>query len=438
MTWVPAPQRRILLESAAFIYAFGNTKSRSLWTGTSGEDYRALLLGFGDVRNVLATAAACASTGFDLCDVSPLNIARGLLLLHLASTIDPGSPDDLEFFWGISYCLRLSPAHAAWLAAAVRALLAAPGGPAAQAGDAATARVLESVLRGWVEGGSARGVGEVEAERRRLLRARLSTRMGGQRVGSDEQMRQVYQQQAVAALHRLLPWPRPGASNVMPEVHPNAGIASAPASPCALTAACLAELAAMLRGWQACRATRSIAVRFWCCDALALCTRLAAPEGGGVAGAAAAAAAGGPLGASVESTAAGSKEVKAPTAFDAIDTSNLPDHLGLLNVLALAGPLLRRAAHARLWTTHMLWSSGGGGALHEYLKLALGADPCMLPSLLGLRLVSDPTFGLDLPSPIMTRYGLTDMQDVLEWAPSPLTPTAPLTLTEGDGIAAAL
>lgn len=52
-----------------------------------------LLLGFGDVRNVLATAASCATQGasatkrlsFTLCDISLLNVARGMLLLHLVS-----------------------------------------------------------------------------------------------------------------------------------------------------------------------------------------------------------------------------------------------------------------------------------------------------------------------------------------------------------------
>lgn len=50
-----------------------------------------LLLGFGDVRNVLATAAECAAQrssqcrelAFDLCDNGLANVARGTLLLRL-------------------------------------------------------------------------------------------------------------------------------------------------------------------------------------------------------------------------------------------------------------------------------------------------------------------------------------------------------------------
>lgn len=51
---------------------------------------QALLLGFGDPRHVLATGAACAlrappprRLSFDLCDIGPLNVARGVLLMHL-------------------------------------------------------------------------------------------------------------------------------------------------------------------------------------------------------------------------------------------------------------------------------------------------------------------------------------------------------------------
>lgn len=45
----------------------------------------------------------------------------------------------------------------------------------------------------------------------------------------------------------------------------------------------------------------------------------------------------------------------------------------------------------------MLWM-GGSRTLHEYVQLACGADPQMLPTLLGLRLMNDPQvwFGLDM------------------------------------------
>ena len=44
----------------------------------------------------------------------------------------------------------------------------------------------------------------------------------------------------------------------------------------------------------------------------------------------------------------------------------------------------------RLFTGHMVRSSGGGGPLSDYVRLACGADPRLFPTLLGLRLVTDP------------------------------------------------
>lgn len=100
----------------------------------------------------------------------------------------------------------------------------------------------------------------------------------------------------------------------------HAGLAAA-SGPRALTRACLAELATTLRGWQACRAACTVQARFWCCDALALCARLAVP--------------------------AGEEAAPEEARFDAIDASNLPDQVGTLSLLAVAAPLLRLTPHAR-------------------------------------------------------------------------------------------
>jgi hypothetical protein len=121
----------------------------------------------------------------------------------------------------------------------------------------------------------------------------------------------------------------------------HSGLATA-RGPRALTAACLSELATLLRGWQACRTARTVQARLWCCDALALCARWA-----------------GEAGEAPSSVGGDAAKTAEPRRFDAIDTSNLADHLGTLNVLALAAPLLRPAAHAR-WVR---WGSGCGRAV---------------------------------------------------------------------------
>ncbi len=136
-------------------------------------------------------------------------LPSSLPCLHLrqASTLDPSRPDDLELFWGASYCLRLPAAQGERLAEAICTLLSRPDVLREQAGDAATAEVLESVLRGWVEPGAARSVAEVEAERRRLVLARLSVKVG-HTVSTDAELRSLQKGLADAVLHNLLPWPR--------------------------------------------------------------------------------------------------------------------------------------------------------------------------------------------------------------------------------------
>jgi hypothetical protein len=116
--WVPSPVRRVLLEPTSFNYAFGNTRHTSIFRDTHGATQKVgslsknctlqagtapfdallsylplqvLLLGFGDIRNALATAAhvaglpatKCTSLHFHLNDISLSNVARGVLLTHL-------------------------------------------------------------------------------------------------------------------------------------------------------------------------------------------------------------------------------------------------------------------------------------------------------------------------------------------------------------------
>jgi hypothetical protein len=67
---------------------------------------------------------------------------------------------------------------------------------------------------------------------------------------------------------------------------------------------------------------------------------------------------------------------------------------GLLNVLVAAGPRLLPNPASRLYATTMLWTSVQSfPTLRQYLEAALGGTPESLPSLLGLRLVTETRFG---------------------------------------------
>ncbi|KIK55168.1 hypothetical protein GYMLUDRAFT_48134 [Collybiopsis luxurians FD-317 M1] len=71
----------------------------------------------------------------------------------------------------------------------------------------------------------------------------------------------------------------------------------------------------------------------------------------------------------------------APLAFDVIDTSNLVDHLGLLNILAVVSPLLSRTPHSSLYTETLL--ATGSDPRLGFLELMCG-DLTMLSLLFDL------------------------------------------------------
>ena len=73
--------------------------------------------------------------------------------------------------------------------------------------------------------------------------------------------------------------------------------------------------------------------------------------------------------------------VKFTTPFDIIDTSNLGDHVGLINILSATVPLLRRSASSVLYTESLLMASEN---ILESLSTALGSDVVIFSLLIGL------------------------------------------------------
>ncbi|KIK55165.1 hypothetical protein GYMLUDRAFT_264290 [Collybiopsis luxurians FD-317 M1] len=59
-----------------------------------------------------------------------------------------------------------------------------------------------------------------------------------------------------------------------------------------------------------------------------------------------------------------------PLTFDVVDTSNLADHLGLLNILLVISPLLSRTPHSSLYTETLL--ATGSDTTRGFLELACG------------------------------------------------------------------
>jgi hypothetical protein len=65
-----------------------------------------LMLGCGDIRNLLWTAGQCEAKqplSFHLNDWSPGVCARNVLLLHIVQHMDPANPADVQYLWDVWY-----------------------------------------------------------------------------------------------------------------------------------------------------------------------------------------------------------------------------------------------------------------------------------------------------------------------------------------------
>jgi hypothetical protein len=82
-----------------------------------------------------------------------------------------------------------------------------------------------------------------------------------------------------------------------------------------------------------------------------------------------------------DSLAYGGKEPEAPVKFDTIDTSNLSDHVGTLNLLLATVPLLKEQPWATIYTDLLLKGQSAGNKL---LEEVLYGDPATMSLLLGV------------------------------------------------------
>eukprot|EP00898_Chlorokybus_atmophyticus_P005528 jgi/Chlat1/5977/Chrsp4S06295 len=111
--------------------------------------------------------------------------------------------------------------------------------------------------------------------------------------------------------------------------------------------------------------------------------------------------------------------------FDAIDTSNLADQVGLVNLLACVAPRLKRHSNALRHTSTMTWSSAGS-TFKEYFERAVGIDPKLFPTIFGLKLATDTSLTRKSTTPLpLLRYGGIPHEDrMLECSPAGLTNTS--------------
>ncbi|GAB4819421.1 hypothetical protein N2152v2_006467 [Parachlorella kessleri] len=452
--WTPSPVRRVLLEPVNFFYGFGNTKYASLFRETYQASQKVLLLGFGDLRNALATAQDWASQPntklqtleLVLNDVSLLNVARGVLLAHLVESLNPSKEDDICFLWGVWYCLKLPAAWRLRLQEAISQLSQGAGAEEALRHWVPREADMQAVLKvfqQWAGSSTWPSVPKLESARWEHLRSFWGKKLEKGKLTAAE-MEAAIQNQAGALVASAMSIGHPDWSvresqglsadletyfrtgSIYPsavsaatdapdregggwEVNPtlldldtgawSLHYGSSPflsyfplgpeakpkelAQPYGLTQACLGVLTSMVRGWQACRAERSLSMHFMLGDALQLCQ----------------------YGLEAES-------------FSVVDTSNLADHVGLLNVLTCVPRVLQRSPYARLFTGTMTWPTAAR-RLAGYLEMALGVDPRLFPTIFGLRLLNDPKQeGRQFPHNLLSSAGMRDVSDTLEWMPA--------------------
>ncbi|XP_015757151.1 PREDICTED: uncharacterized protein LOC107336598 [Acropora digitifera] len=143
-----------------------------------------------------------------------------------------------------------------------------------------------------------------------------------------------------------------------------------------LTAACKEILRLLVKRYQQYRSNPiSLKVTLWTGDALSLCTSGFPPD----------------------------------QLFDVIETSNVGDHIGLLNVLVCCGPRLKMPSKSLLFTSSMLWTCGCQTIVEFYNK-CVGVPFHLLPTILGLKLAVDLELG---SSKLPDRLELTE--EILCW-----------------------
>ena len=84
-------------------------------------------------------------------------------------------------------------------------------------------------------------------------------------------------------------------------------------------------------------------------------------------------------------------QLQPDVAFDFIHTSNLPDHLGLLNLLVSCAPRLK--SHSSVLITETFRWSLHFKTLQEYVEANVGCNPMLLPLVLGIHLAEDFDLG---------------------------------------------
>lgn len=421
------PAGTILYPTGLYTYAMGNTRARNLTEllGTSKDQHLdLLLLASGDIRNVLCTVSDLSlrkrlerpeSLNFHLNDYDPSVVARNAVLVETACAINPDIPADVDFLWNIWYNLALSKDHFDRLCNVLSKLLETDfdsGESVLKFQNSAVLMECRDIWKDWRD--LDLDVKSIKESRNRLIEDRHREMKFSRDVHCLSVLKQMVKLIYEEALdHFCEPtstnplydeikhWFSEGSTSdesdktnptlIRPYVHKwKQHYSSCPFESypplerqdlepeCkSLTAACKEHLVLWVKRFQELRKshTATLKVTLWNGDALALCTSGLLRE----------------------------------MLFDVIDTSNVSDHIGLLNVLVCCAPRLKLPNTSLLFTSSMLWSDDCKN-MEEYYNKCVGVPLPLLPTVLGLKLAVDLELGSSkLPATIQSK------EEILCW-----------------------
>ncbi|XP_031572249.1 uncharacterized protein LOC116306350 isoform X2 [Actinia tenebrosa] len=431
------PAATILYPKGSYSYSYGNTRGQDVTEnlGTQKDQHLdVLLLASGDVRNLLFTVSGLSlrkpnerpkSISFHLNDYDPSIVARNAVVLEIANTIDPGEDDDVDFLWNVWYNLALSKDHSDRLRATLASLITRDFNECESFLKFQESKVLQECQAIWEDWKEVElDVDSVKEERKQLISEKsLSLEKFHvhvmQQIMMAPNVKSDFIKKSSPYYKEIKHWFEEGSTNderhsvnptlIRPfdhkwRVHYTAcafegylPLSRSDLIRCrSITGCCKETLRLLVKRFQQFKTATTFTVFFWTGDGLLLCTsRL--PQG---------------------------------MRFDVIDTSNVADHIGLLNILVCCSPRLKRPLESQMFTSSMLWFKECENIMKYYSK-CLGVNTYLLPTILGLKLAVDFDLGNRLPDDICSS------QEIFCWVKTERTRTL-LTLEEGDEVIQAL
>ncbi|XP_068726711.1 uncharacterized protein [Montipora capricornis] len=415
------PCAQVLFPYGQNSYVFGNTPAVELTEhfGTcrkSGDTLNILLLGAGDIRNLLFTVSELSQRSEDAvpervcfhvndCDLSVL--ARGVIILEIVCSVDPYCVHDVDFLWNVWYNLALTKIDSARLQKTIRGLVSQEHLKSkVQFGSKTLFEECQEIWKDWLQ--LELNIDEVSIQRQKVMLNGLNLPSPGDDhnevqeqniftaavssltiniikqlfTSTDERKLDLRLQKSGSCYQEIYSYFQSGCTS---RIHSDSEVNPTLIRPferkwrvhhgsCPFTGyipidgnrfekfksvarSCKETLKTWISHYQ--RYSPKIKVVFWDGDALELC-RKGLPE---------------------------------DLQFDVVDTSNLSDHLGLLNTLVCCVRKLKQPGQSQLITSSMLWQSAGLTGLEEYLQLNLGIKQSSYPTILGLRLAEDLDLG---------------------------------------------